>query len=117
MPRGEDGWLEAAAAWEVCQSLHERFAKGKDPFYRTRQADFKKHAEDARAGHQAKTDGVVIHLRKVAADYREMASRVVVPPASHFGRTAAWAERQGLLGKASLLEGQANAIEQGDLMS
>lgn len=43
-----DGWKEAAIAWEVCRSIHERFAKGKDALYTTRQGDFKKHHEDAR---------------------------------------------------------------------
>ena len=44
-----DGWLEAAVAWEVCASIHQQWAKGKDAVYSTRQADFQKHAEDARA--------------------------------------------------------------------
>lgn len=43
-----NGWLEAAVAWEVCASIHLRFAKGKDAFFKTRQGDFVKHAEDAR---------------------------------------------------------------------
>lgn len=44
-----DAWLEAAIAWEVCASIHRQWAKGKDAFYSTRQSDFQKHAEDARA--------------------------------------------------------------------
>ena len=44
-----DAWLEAAIAWEVCASIHRRWAKGKDAFYSIRQSDFQKHAEDARA--------------------------------------------------------------------
>lgn len=44
-----DGWKEAAIAWEVCRSIHEQYAKKKDPFYTTRQSDFVKHAGDARA--------------------------------------------------------------------
>lgn len=42
------GWKEAAIAWEVCASIHEKFAKSKDPLYSTRHADFERHAEDAR---------------------------------------------------------------------
>lgn len=44
----QSGWKEAAIAWEVCGSIHEKFAKGKDALYSTRHADFEKHAEDAR---------------------------------------------------------------------
>ncbi len=44
-----EGWKKAAIAWEVCASLHREYCKGKDPFYSTRQADFIKHADDARA--------------------------------------------------------------------
>lgn len=43
-----EGWKEAAIAWEVCASLHREYCKGKDPFYKTRQADFVKHAEVSR---------------------------------------------------------------------
>ena len=42
------GWKEAAIAWEVCASIHEKWAKGKDTLYSTRHADFEKHADDAR---------------------------------------------------------------------
>ena len=44
----QDGWKEAAIAWEVCTSIHEKWAKGKDTLYSTRHADFEKHADDAR---------------------------------------------------------------------
>ena len=44
-----DGWREAAIAWEVCASTHRIYAKGKDPLFSTRQADYVKHANDARA--------------------------------------------------------------------
>ena len=44
-----DGWREAAIAWEVCASIHREYAKRKDAFFSTRQADFVKHAADARA--------------------------------------------------------------------
>src|SRR5690606_26403584 len=43
-----EGWKEATIAWEVCASLHREYCKGKDPFYKTRQADFVKHAEVSR---------------------------------------------------------------------
>jgi hypothetical protein len=54
-PQGEpaSGWLEAAVAWEVCASIHETWAKGKDALYKTRHADFVKHADDARQKHAA----------------------------------------------------------------
>ena len=45
---GDNGWLEAAIAWEVCASLHRQYCKGKDNLFTTRQADFVKHAENAR---------------------------------------------------------------------
>ena len=50
--------LEAAIAWEVCASIHQKYAKGKDALFTTRQADFIKHAEDARmkAGWRGLTD-------------------------------------------------------------
>ena len=40
--------IEAAIAWEVCASIHREYAKGKDGLFTTRQADFIKHADDAR---------------------------------------------------------------------
>lgn len=43
-----NGWLEAAIAWEVCASLHRQYCKGKDDLFTTRQSDFVKHAENAR---------------------------------------------------------------------
>ena len=39
---------ETAVAWSVCGSIHEKYAKGKDPLYTTRHQDFLKHEEDAR---------------------------------------------------------------------
>ena len=44
----ENGWLEAAIAWNVCASIHETFAKRKDAFYTTRQKDYVAHAKAAR---------------------------------------------------------------------
>ena len=44
----DNGWLEAAIAWEVCASLHRQYCKGKDALFTTRQSDFVKHAENAR---------------------------------------------------------------------
>lgn len=41
------GYKEAAIAWEVCASIHRGYAKGKDPLFKTRQADFIKHQTDA----------------------------------------------------------------------
>lgn len=48
VPSVPDGWREAAVAWEVCASIHREYARGKDPFFSTRQGDFAKHAQDAR---------------------------------------------------------------------
>ena len=48
-PSVPDGWKEAAIAWEVWASIHREYGKGKDPFFNTRQGDFVKHANDARA--------------------------------------------------------------------
>jgi len=45
----EDAWAEATIAWSVCASIHREYAKGKDPFFRTRQGDFARHEKDARA--------------------------------------------------------------------
>lgn len=42
------GWKEAAIAWNVCASLHERFGKGKDALFTTRQRDYTRHAAAAR---------------------------------------------------------------------
>ncbi len=44
-----EGWKEACIAWEVCASVHSQWAKGKDALFSTCQADYKRHAEDARA--------------------------------------------------------------------
>jgi len=44
----KNGWLEAEIAWEVCASLHRKWAKGKDALFTTRQNHFVKHANDAR---------------------------------------------------------------------
>ena len=44
-----EAWKETAIAWNVCASIHREYAKGKDPFYKTRQADLMRRAENARA--------------------------------------------------------------------
>lgn len=55
----QEGWKEAAIAWEVCASIHNKWAKGKDALYSTRHADFVKHADDARRKltHNAEVSG------------------------------------------------------------
>lgn len=54
-----EAWKEAAIAWQVCASIHRSYAKpgsrGKDALYTTRQADFNKHADDARAKYREAT--------------------------------------------------------------
>ena len=47
-PHRINGWLEAAIAWNVCASIHERFAKRKDALYTTRHKDFVARAKAAR---------------------------------------------------------------------
>jgi HAMP domain-containing protein len=47
--RLRDGWEEAAIAWEVCASIHREYAKKRDPFFTTRQGDFTRGADKARA--------------------------------------------------------------------
>jgi hypothetical protein len=49
MSNGFDGWREATLAWSVCRSLHREYCKKRDPFYTTRQGDFERHEEAARA--------------------------------------------------------------------
>ena len=53
-----DGWKEAAIAWEVCASIHREYAKGKDGLFKTRQADFVRHAEEARQKYFAGVKGL-----------------------------------------------------------
>lgn len=43
-----DGYKEAAIAWAVCASIHREYAKGRDPLYTTRQADYMRAHEAAR---------------------------------------------------------------------
>lgn len=47
--RESEGWKEAAIAWTVCASLHRHYCKGRDPFFKTRQKDFVRHENNARA--------------------------------------------------------------------
>ena len=47
--RDSTGWQEATIAWAVCASIHREYAKGKDPFYKTRQSDFTRHEAASRA--------------------------------------------------------------------
>lgn len=51
-----DGWKEAAIAWSVCASIHRKYEKGRDALFTTRQADFVKHEEAARAKYKELTD-------------------------------------------------------------
>jgi hypothetical protein len=48
-----EGWKEAAIGWNVCASIHRAYARGKDPMFKTRQADFGRHAEAARTKYAA----------------------------------------------------------------
>jgi hypothetical protein len=42
------GWKEAAVAWACCDSIHSSYAKGKDPFFKTRHKDFLNGVSKAR---------------------------------------------------------------------
>ena len=44
----KEAWKEATIAWAVAASIHREYAKGKDPFFTTRQADYRKHEKAAR---------------------------------------------------------------------
>ena len=62
----DNGWLEAAIAWEVCASLHRQYCKGKDALFTTRQSDFVKHAENARGrAHPAQEARVPLDERDI----------------------------------------------------
>jgi hypothetical protein len=41
-------WQEATIAWACCASIHREYAKGRDPLFTTRQADYVKHEQHAR---------------------------------------------------------------------
>lgn len=63
-----EGWKEAAIAWTVCASIHEQWAKGKDALYKTRHADFERHADAART--QALSDAPpVVPTNQQISDY------------------------------------------------
>ena len=66
LSRPPGGWLEAAVAWEVCASVHQKWAKGKDAFYTTRQSDFVNHANTSRvnAYTEGKTASTADNLRE-----------------------------------------------------
>lgn len=53
----DEAWKEATIAWAVCASIHREYAKGKDPFFTTRQGDFVKHENDCRAKIKGQTNG------------------------------------------------------------
>jgi hypothetical protein len=78
--------LEAAIAWSVCASIHEKWAKGKDALYTTRQADFLKHAEDARAMLAAQpqvaewTDNIQREVERLRGELDALAQ---IAPAAH----------------------------------
>ena len=63
------GWLEAAIAWEVCASLHRKFCKGKDALFSTGQADYVRHAEDARKKAQERPDADEIAVENYKAKW------------------------------------------------
>ncbi len=69
-----NGWLEAAIAWEVCASIHETFAKGKDAVYKTRHGDFVRHADDSRRKAQS-DDGTLLRAADMLTAYAELIRR------------------------------------------
>jgi hypothetical protein len=44
-----EGWKESAIAWSLCASIHRQHAKGTDPFFESRLADFMRSEKVARA--------------------------------------------------------------------
>lgn len=79
------GWKEAAIAWEVCASIHREYCKGKDPLFKTRRADFVKHAEDART-RALETEALQSQDRADAERYRwirDEAGLMVLPYDDH----------------------------------
>ena len=66
--------VEAAIAWEVCASIHETFAKGKDALYTTRHGDFVKHADDSRSKAQS-DDGALLRAADMLTAYAELIRR------------------------------------------
>ena len=69
-----NGWLEAAIAWEVCASIHETFAKGKDALYKTRHGDFVKDADEARRK-ALSDDETLLRAADMLTAYAEMIRR------------------------------------------
>ena len=70
----ENGWLEAAIAWEVCASIHETFAKRKDALYTTRHGDFVTRAKEARK--KAQSDcGALLRAADMLTAYAELIRR------------------------------------------
>jgi len=65
-PHRINGWLEAAIAWNVCASIHERFAKRKDALYTTRHKDFVARAKAARK--KARAERAVAERDALRAD-------------------------------------------------
>ena len=72
------GWLEAAIAWEVCASLHRKFCKGKDALFSTRQADYVRHAEDARKKAQERPDADEIAVDNYKAKWEAELGRTAM---------------------------------------
>ena len=72
-----NGWIEAAIAWEVCASLHDTYAKGKDALFTTRHADFLRHADDARtnAAIQKDDDNILLRAADMLTAYAELIRR------------------------------------------
>jgi hypothetical protein len=71
-----NGWLEAAIAWEVCASIHEDFAKGKDALYKTRHSDFVNHAERARKNAAAPPRREPLNIQQVKEMWRKHAPNI-----------------------------------------
>jgi hypothetical protein len=65
-----EAWKEATVAWSVCASLHREYCQGKDPFYKTRQADFVRHENKARERLRAAMVKTINYAREVLGDKR-----------------------------------------------
>ena len=75
---GSDGWKEAAIAWQVCASIHEKYGK-RDPFYTTRRGDFLKHGDKALAMYRSGTGDEWYPASMPPVDKRQVLVELVPP--------------------------------------
>lgn len=88
---------EATIAWSACASVHREYAKGRDALFSTRQADFVRHEEAARAGFLSKLskEGVLVDSRETWL-ILEVCVRAGTPRALQLREVCADMQRRGL---------------------